>query len=320
MVWIIGSLVFVILVISGCLLKAERGRLLQPSTWEMTKMMGWRRVLNLTALHGYIYGRWTNRYLNVVIHQVLPRLGPWGKKRLAEGYHGKILTLDQARAIITVKKSIDIRKLSEHILPFSIACELVVNGPPEVAAIECGCRNAREQHCTPTQVCLAIGKAFVDFAIQHNPEITRRLTQEEAVALLRAEHERGHFHSAWFRQACLGRFYAICNCCKCCCCGVENMTQYGIQNVVSSGYVAVVDAEKCEGCGACVRACPFDALSLSGGQASVAWEKCLGCGVCSGQCPGGAVELVKDEQKGKPLDINKMLRETTSSETLPQPN
>ena len=312
--WSIGGVILSVVVVSvlGLLFVGERGRLMLPSTLKMVKVMGWRRNLNLTALHGYIYGRWTNRYLNFVIHQVLPRLGPRGKKRLANGYHGKVLTPPQAEAIITINERIDIRKLSEQILPFSKARELIINGPPDVAAIECGCRNAREQHCMPTQVCLAIGKDFVDFAVEHNPQTTRRLSQEEAVELLRAEHERGHYHSAWFREACMGRFYAICNCCKCCCCGVENMIKYGIQNVISSGYVAMIDPVKCQVCGVCVQACAFNALAITNGKVYVEWDKCLGCGVCQGQCPDQAIALQRDARKGKPLDVDLLMRTMSS--------
>jgi hypothetical protein len=47
------------------------------------------------------------------------------------------------------------------------------------------------------------------------PDLTDKIVAE-ALDLLRAEHERGHLHSAWFKDVMLNRFYAICNCCKCC--------------------------------------------------------------------------------------------------------
>jgi len=44
---------------------------------------------------------------------------------------------------------------------------------------------------------MVIGKPFTDFILEHNPDSSRRLTQAEAIELLREEHERGHMHTAW---------------------------------------------------------------------------------------------------------------------------
>jgi heterodisulfide reductase subunit A-like polyferredoxin len=120
--------------------------------------------------------------------------------------------------------------------------------------------------------------------------------------LLRAEHERGHVHTAWFKDACLDRFYSICNCCKCCCGGIEAMVKYGSPVIASSGFVAQVDDSACQACGRCATACPFGALSVNG-HAQVNWDKCMGCGVCEGQCSNAAISLVRDDRKGVPLDL-----------------
>jgi ferredoxin len=151
---------------------------------------------------------------------------------------------------------------------------------------------------------MVVGQPFVDFILEHNPQSSRKLNQMEALDLLKAEHERGHLHSAWFKDAMLNRFYAICNCCKCCCGGIEAMTKYGMPTMVSSGFVADVDQALCSGsCAKCLDACPFGALSMSDGVVARDWDKCMGCGVCVGQCPTGAIALVRDERKGLPLDV-----------------
>jgi electron transport complex protein RnfB len=49
----------------------------------------------------------------------------------------------------------------------------------------------------------------------------------------------------------------------------------------------------CLGLGSCVRACPFDAISLTGdGLAVVDPEKCTGCGNCIEVCPRGIIKLI----------------------------
>jgi ferredoxin len=282
-------------------LYAERWHPLRPSTWAVMRKTGWRGVLNLSAVHAYAYGRWTKQYLDLLTNQVFPRLSAAGRKRWADRYHGKVLTHDQARAIVTLNREIPRRDL-EQIIPYAMARDLVLKGPPEVAVFPCACRQRRVNPCLPIQVCMVIGQPFVDFILEHHPKTSRRLSQTEAVELLEDEHRRGHLHSAWFKDVLLGRFYAICNCCKCCCGGIEAMRKHGVPMVASFGYVAHIDETACTVCGICEEKCPFDAIRMEG-TAAVTWEACMGCGVCVSQCPGQAISLVRDEDKGMPLDV-----------------
>ncbi len=124
--------------------------------------------------------------------------------------------------------------------------------------------------------------------------------------ILRAEHERGHVHHAFFKDAMLGRFYAICNCCSCCC-GAMNAWNNGTPMLASSGYVGVVDADLCGACGLCVEYCQFGAISLDNGYAAVDAATCMGCGVCVSKCPQEAFSLVLDPSRGEPLEIQKLM-------------
>jgi len=54
---------------------------------------------------------------------------------------------------------------------------------------------------------------------------------------------------------------------------------------------AKVDTERCTGCGACVKVCPVEAISLSDGKAQIDGDKCVDCGVCVGECPTDAINL-----------------------------
>jgi hypothetical protein len=148
---------------------------------------------------------------------------------------------------MTLDQDIPLQDL-EQIIPYPMARDLVLKGPPDVAVYECPCRHNRANSYQPIQVCMAIGQPFVDFLLEHYPKVSRRLDQSEALELLEAEHERGHLHSAWFKDACLDRFYPICNCCGCCCGGIEAMVKYDIPMVASSGYVVQVDETLCTAC------------------------------------------------------------------------
>ena len=286
-------------------LAGERWRLLRRSTWEGLRAGGLRNLLNFRSLHMYVYLRWYNQYLKALIRIILPHgvahSGRRTKKWLADQHHSKVLTPELAQAIITNHHEIPLYDL-EQIIPYSMARNLVLNGPPDVAVSECPCRNSRKNPCQPTQVCMIIGQPFVNFALEHHPQSSRRLTQSEALELLRAEHERGHVHTAWFKDACLDRFYAVCNCCKCCCGGIEAMVKYGAPVIASSGYVARVDEKLCAACGKCETVCPFEAIQVDK-KAVVSWEACMGCGVCVDQCLREAISLSLDEKKGVPMDV-----------------
>ena len=253
------------------------------------------------AVHAYIYGRWTRGYLGLLRNRIIPRLSPQGKKKLTDGFHCKVLTHEHANAIITLNRDISKRDL-EQIIPYPAARTLVLKGPPDIVVYECACRHTREHPCQPTQVCMMIGKSVGDFILKYHPTRSRRISQAEALDLLEAEYQRGHVHTAWFKDALGGRFYALCNCCKCCCFGIEAMIAYGTPIVASSGYVAQVESTRCTACIICQKACPFAAIEMNG-NAQVKWEACMGCGVCVGQCPSGALSLVRDERKGIPLDV-----------------
>jgi nitroreductase/NAD-dependent dihydropyrimidine dehydrogenase PreA subunit len=52
---------------------------------------------------------------------------------------------------------------------------------------------------------------------------------------------------------------------------------------------AIVDREKCSGCGRCVEECPASLFTLEEGRACVSGDGCLACGHCEAVCPREAV-------------------------------
>jgi len=161
---------------------------------------------------------------------------------------------------------------------------------------------ARENPCQPMDVCLVVGEPFASLIIAHHPDHSRWISREDAAALLEAEHARGHVQHAFFKEAMLGRFYAICNCCSCCC-GAMQAQRNGTPMLASSGYLTRVNEDLCFGCGTCEQICPFDAIRVDGGIAQVDDAGCMGCGVCVPQCPQGALALELAPSRGLPLEI-----------------
>ncbi len=301
--------------------------LIKPSTstfFAESKKLG--RYGPVEWLHGYIYGRWIYHYIGIGTgeHPIVKYLKPigntiiWMFQRVtglksanggvgfANSYHGKVVTLDGARQLVTVDKPITLNNL-EKVVPYTRARDIVLKNPDQIASMTCPCRSARENPCQPLDVCLIVGEPFVSFAIDHHPDKARRITRQQAITILEQESRRGHVAHAFFKDAMLDRFYAICNCCSCCC-GAMQAQRNGTPMLAPSGYVCAADPKLCVGCGLCGELCQFNALSIDGNVA-IDSDNCMGCGVCVNNCPESALTLVKDAQKGEPLEIFKLMNE-----------
>ncbi|GAB4188091.1 MAG: hypothetical protein Kow00108_24850 [Calditrichia bacterium] len=227
-------------------------------------------------------------------------------KDFAEGYHGKVVPLEQATQLVKVDREIKIDDL-EAIIPYSRARSLIMKNPDHIAVLECPCRASKENPCLPMDVCLIIGEPFVSFVLEHHPQKSRKISSDEAVQILTEEDKRGHVHHAFFKDAMLQRFYAICNCCSCCC-GAMKAMQNGVPMLAPSGYVLEIEHAECVGCGECIQYCQFNALELKDKKAHVIFEKCYGCGVCVDKCPHHAHQLVRSADKGEPLEIKELMK------------
>ena len=283
----------------------------------------------LDRLHGYVYIRWPYLYIRIgtgehVLARLLGppvrlvgRLFPAAPRHdretgtFADGYHGKVVPLEAATQLVTVMEDVTLTEL-EQTIPYTLARDIVLRNPDHIMALECPCRAARDNPCQPLDVCLIVGEPFASFVAEHHARRSRWISQEEAVEILTAEHERGHVHHAFFKDAMLGRFYAICNCCSCCC-GAMQAHQHGTPMLISSGYVAVVDEGLCAGCKTCVEYCQFQAIAANNGHAAVGPSACMGCGVCVSQCPQEAISLRRDPAKGEPLEIQKLIAHAAES-------
>jgi uncharacterized Fe-S center protein len=62
-----------------------------------------------------------------------------------------------------------------------------------------------------------------------------------------------------------------------------------------SGTLPEITVEKCIGCGACMSACPANAIGIKKKKAMLVKERCIGCGECTVACRTGAIEIKYDE-------------------------
>lgn len=287
-------------------------------------------------LHGYVYGRWPYLYIGVgkgthplarlfrpiatVAARVLnlPVIKSSGKVTFADTYHGKVVPLDAARQLVNVSQDITVTDL-EQVIPYALARDIVLKNPQHIVALDCPCRVVSPNPCLPLDVCLIVGDPFASFVHEHHPQRARRITQQEATRILEEEHQRGHVHHAFFKDAMIGRFYAICNCCSCCC-GAMHAWTHGTPMLASSGFVAELEPDECAGCGACANVCPFAAITMNNEHAQISWEKCMGCGVCVDKCPQQTLRLVRAPEKGEPLRLTELIPGAAENELLRQAN
>jgi len=273
-------------------------------------------------LHGYFYlrfpffyiatatasnrlGKLGAKVISLVTKVFPPRPAKADQITFADTYHGKVIPLETARELISIKQNIKVDDL-EKVIPYQLARSLIIDHPESLVALDCPCRVARENPCLPLDVCLIVGEPFASFTLEHHPTQSRAINLEEAIAILEAEESRGHVHHAFFKQAVLQRFYAICNCCSCCC-GAMQAHQSGTPMLASSGYTANVREDLCIGCGICEPYCQFEAIEIQNGLNCVDMNLCMGCGICVSHCDQNAVELVLTPSKGLPLEMSKVL-------------
>lgn len=225
-------------------------------------------------------------------------------------YHAKVLRLEDAEQFFELEETVDLGELPKNIIPYEHARKILIENPENIAVIDCVCRTLRgEAGCRPRQVCIMIGDPWVDWIMDRVPEMhPRRITQEEALEILRQSHERGDVHAAFFKDAAAGRMYHICNCCSCCCTALKAQNYVNAPMFGGSGYVSVIDPNKCIQCGQCVDNCNFLAISKnSDGSVFVDESLCKGCEACATKCPADAISFrLVDESILKPLDLKNL--------------
>lgn len=70
------------------------------------------------------------------------------------------------------------------------------------------------------------------------------------------------------------------------------MVLFSSDEYIRNPTIAVIEPEVCRGCGACVKICPYTAISLDPVKkvAKVNEALCEGCGACAAACPSGALQ------------------------------
>ncbi|MFW9966386.1 MAG: ATP-binding protein [Candidatus Thorarchaeota archaeon] len=172
---------------------------------------------------------------------------------------------------------------------------------------ECICKkqkNLIDEPCSyPTSVCIMFAPKREN--AYDDDEITRVVSKEEALKILKDSEEAGLVHCSMNVQT--GHYY-ICNCCTCCCGVLRGLTQHDQPYAfVKSDFLIEVDNDLCTGCGTCVDRCQFAALDVPEDLCTVNTDRCVGCGVCVITCPEDALQLVARPDRGDKAPPEKIM-------------
>jgi hypothetical protein len=100
----------------------------------------------------------------------------------------------------------------------------LVDAAVGLAVTACDCRRVFKNCANPLDTEILLGPAR-HVMLEAMPKDSREITREEAREILHQSQTRGLIFTI---LKCRGDFYAICNCCSCCCVPLRLSKQYGI--------------------------------------------------------------------------------------------
>jgi Pyruvate/2-oxoacid:ferredoxin oxidoreductase delta subunit len=292
----------------------------KPSTKALMAKHGWRID---KAAHNYIYFSFYAPYvwvLTLFVDRVAPLLSkikPLNPivKMMVNRYHAKMLSGENVTKILELEEDVcAISDKNKGIVPFHYAYKILLQDPDFIAVMDCPCKKA--VGVTDPELlnsCICVGRKTAQFWLDRCGEKyhARRISQREALDMVRSFRERGYITQAFFKVATGGSTGVICNCSVDSCSALRahltlrKWDDPAMRIAADSGYSVRHDESRCAQCGTCVKTCQFGGVETGNGKRT-GYRRlyCLGCGLCVEHCPNNALELYRDPEKCVPLDMD----------------
>jgi len=210
------------------------------------------------------------------------------EKYYHEAFKQTMLSNPSVHRIIPLEKTIPV---DIDVMPYEKA-STYLDQAQSWGVLDCICRvqkNLIGQGCNHTvKNCLVFSPK--PGAFKKSEEI-ESLSKDEALEILAQADREGLVHSVNNAQT---EVYYVCNCCTCSCGVLRGMVEYGSENSIArSDFYALVDADLCSGCEACLDRCAFNAMTMVDGICEVERLACYGCGLCISACETDALSLLQ---------------------------
>ncbi|MCU0606122.1 MAG: 4Fe-4S binding protein [Candidatus Edwardsbacteria bacterium] len=184
-----------------------------------------------------------------------------------------------------------------HVATYDEIRALVRSSDGPFVIMKCICREEERiegKPCTQTsrlETCLAMGDmAAMVLRRKHGREISA----DEALDILQQNEDDGLV----LQPANAQRAEFVCSCCGCCCgmLGLQKRLPKPVDFWTTNFYAAVT-RDLCNGCGACIKRCQVNAITLLEPDhvAKINLDRCIGCGLCVPTCPKKAMTLVRKD-------------------------
>ena len=236
------------------------------------------------------------------------------EKYYHEAFNQTMLSHPSVHRIIPLEKAIPV---DIDVMPYEKA-STYLDQAQSWGVLNCICRvqkNLIGQGCNHTvKNCLVFSPK--PGAFKKSEEI-ESLSRDEALEILAEADREGLVHSVNNAQT---EVYYVCNCCTCSCGVLRGMVEYGSENSIArSDFYALVDADLCSGCEACLDRCAFNAMAMVDGICEVDRSACYGCGLCISSCETEALSLLQkspEELSPPPADDEAWRRVRAASRSI----
>jgi ferredoxin len=276
------------------------------------------------AIHNYLYFAWYYPYVRVVSLALTPlKYLTWIKPLKYAGrfvfnrYHSKVVSSEDVNKIFNLHENVSlVSDENKKIVPFKYAYKILFSDPEFIVVMDCPCKMSLGDKAENINSCIFVGsgtgKFWLDRCKKYHP---RRVTQKEALDLIKSFRKKGYINQAFFKVATGGSTGVICNCHPDTCVSLRAsaLTRKIDRNLYQSeksGYALVRDEKKCKKCDTCVTTCHFGANTMVGNVLKYNAELCQGCELCVENCPNGAITLhLPKDAKVLPLDMDFVKRQ-----------